>query len=203
MTVDPRLIKRWPKQIMKKYELAKNSSEFYIKHIDDDVLGDYYILLQPSSGHYKGQSHIIEFKSKHDTKVFPFNPPHMEFKTNIYHPNIMITSGSICVDILTESSKWSPQYDINAVMSSIILLLGEPNNASPYNALAARLYGDCEKKYKSASKNITDPKHRDKLYDECFKPYDLETKKSVMTNLKAYHKYFPHLLNDKIDEMKI
>jgi ubiquitin-protein ligase len=203
MTVDPRLMKRWPKLIMKKYELAKSSSEFYISPIDDDILGDYYILLQPSGGHYRGQSHIIEFKSKNNGHVFPFNPPHMEFKTHIYHPNIMITSGSICVDILTDRSKWSPQYDISAVMSSIILLLDVPNNASPYNGHAAKLYRDCEEKYKSASKDIKDHKHRDKIYDECFKPYDLETKKSVMTNLKAYHKHFPHLLNDKIDEMKI
>ena len=168
MTVDPRLLKRWPKLIMKKYENAKNNSEFQIIPIDEDVLGNYYILLQPTGGHYKGQSHIIEFRSEHGKNRFPFNPPWMKFKTSIYHPNIMITDGSICVDILTDSSKWSPQYDINAVMSSIILLLDVPNDASPYNGQAANLYRGCEEKFKQTSKDVKDHKQRDKIYNECF-----------------------------------
>ncbi len=53
--------------------------------------------------------------------------------------------GSICLDIL--QNKWSPIYDVSAILTSIQSLLGDPNPNSPANAEAARLFVENKREY--------------------------------------------------------
>ncbi|ESQ37169.1 hypothetical protein EUTSA_v10002966mg [Eutrema salsugineum] len=59
---------------------------------------------------------------------YPFQPPIVSFATPIYHPNID-NSGRICLDILNLPPKgaWQPSLNISTVLTSIGLLLSEPN----------------------------------------------------------------------------
>ncbi|KAM1201532.1 hypothetical protein ACFX2J_017621 [Malus domestica] len=59
---------------------------------------------------------------------YPFQPPSVTFATRIYHPNID-TGGRICLDILNLPPKgaWQPSLNISTVLTSIGLLLSEPN----------------------------------------------------------------------------
>ncbi|KAK4415510.1 putative ubiquitin-conjugating enzyme E2 37 [Sesamum alatum] len=59
---------------------------------------------------------------------YPFQPPIVTFTTPIYHPNID-TGGRICLDILNLPPKgsWQPSLNISTVLTSIRLLLSEPN----------------------------------------------------------------------------
>uniref|UniRef100_A0A7N0TBT1 E2 ubiquitin-conjugating enzyme n=1 Tax=Kalanchoe fedtschenkoi TaxID=63787 RepID=A0A7N0TBT1_KALFE len=59
---------------------------------------------------------------------YPFQPPVVTFATPIYHPNID-TGGRICLDILNLPPKgaWQPSLNISTVITSIGLLLSEPN----------------------------------------------------------------------------
>ncbi|RID72055.1 hypothetical protein BRARA_C03961 [Brassica rapa] len=59
---------------------------------------------------------------------YPFQPPIVSFATQIYHPNID-NSGRICLDILNLPPKgaWQPSLNISTVLTSIRLLLTEPN----------------------------------------------------------------------------
>ena len=43
----------------------------------------------------------------------------------------------ICLDIL--QNRWSPTYDVSAILTSIQSLLDEPNPNSPANSVAAQL----------------------------------------------------------------
>ncbi|KAL0339065.1 UNVERIFIED_CONTAM: putative ubiquitin-conjugating enzyme E2 37 [Sesamum angustifolium] len=59
---------------------------------------------------------------------YPFQPPIVTFATPIYHPNID-NGGRICLDILNLPPKgsWQPSLNISTVLTSIRLLLSEPN----------------------------------------------------------------------------
>ncbi|EGN96147.1 hypothetical protein SERLA73DRAFT_185736 [Serpula lacrymans var. lacrymans S7.3] len=69
---------------------------------------------------------------------YPYVAPSIKFDTPCYHPNVDITSGAICLDILQD--KWSAVYSVQTILISLQSLLGEPNNQSPLNADAAGLW---------------------------------------------------------------
>ncbi|CAH7206249.1 ubiquitin-conjugating enzyme E2 T [Phodopus roborovskii] len=66
---------------------------------------------------------------------YPFEPPQIRFLTPIYHPNID-SSGRICLDVLKLPPKgaWRPSLNIAAVLTSVQLLMAEPNPDDPLMA---------------------------------------------------------------------
>lgn len=59
---------------------------------------------------------------------YPFEPPQIKFSTKIYHPNID-GGGRICLDLLKmpPAGNWKPSLNILTVLTSIQLLMTEPN----------------------------------------------------------------------------
>ncbi|XP_078168479.1 ubiquitin-conjugating enzyme 37 [Carex rostrata] len=72
---------------------------------------------------------------------YPFQPPNVTFLTPIYHPNID-NGGRICLDILNLPPKgaWQPSLNISTVLTSIGLLLSEPNPDDGLMAEASKEY---------------------------------------------------------------
>jgi ubiquitin-conjugating enzyme E2 A len=68
---------------------------------------------------------------------YPNKPPNCIFKTPMFHPNIY-TDGRICLDIL--QNRWSPTYDVAALLTSIQSLLPDPNPSSSANGHASSLF---------------------------------------------------------------
>ncbi|XP_077518165.1 ubiquitin conjugating enzyme 6 isoform X1 [Amblyomma americanum] len=101
---------------------------------------------------------ILSFASPHDTpfedgtfkltleftEEYPNKPPTVRFVSKMFHPNVY-ADGSICLDIL--QNRWSPTYDVSAILTSIQSLLDEPNPNSPANSLAAQLYQENRREY--------------------------------------------------------
>lgn len=62
----------------------------------------------------------------------------------MFHPNVY-ASGELCLDIL--QNRWSPTYDVSAILTSVQSLLNDPNSASPANVEAAQLWKENRKEY--------------------------------------------------------
>ncbi|KAA0706847.1 Ubiquitin-conjugating enzyme E2 T [Triplophysa tibetana] len=85
-----------------------------------------------SSTPYEGGVFSLEIKIP---ERYPFEPPKMRFLTPIYHPNID-NAGRICLDALKLPPKgaWRPSLNISTVLTSIQLLMAEPNPDDPLMA---------------------------------------------------------------------
>lgn len=94
---------------------------------------------------------------------YPNKPPTVKFLSRMFHPNVY-ANGELCLDIL--QNRWSPTYDVAAILTSIQSLLHDPNPNSPANAEAAQLYRENMKEYVRRVKGIVeeswlDPEEKD------------------------------------------
>lgn len=81
----------------------------------------------------------IEFRLRISfPEEYPFKPPTVKFVTPCYHPNVSLTTGDVCLDILKEN--WSAVLSVRSILLSLQSLLLTPNNNSPLNADAAKLW---------------------------------------------------------------
>lgn len=53
------------------------------------------------------------------TEEYPNKPPTVRFVSKMFHPNVY-ADGGICLDIL--QNRWSPTYDVSAILTSIQVL---------------------------------------------------------------------------------
>ncbi|CCF59705.1 hypothetical protein KAFR_0H02960 [Kazachstania africana CBS 2517] len=98
---------------------------------------------------------------------YPYKSPSIGFVNKIFHPNIDVASGSICLDVI--NSTWSPLYDlINIVEWMIPGLLKEPNGSDPLNNEAATLQLRDKVLYEQKIKEYIDKYATPEKYDSMF-----------------------------------
>jgi ubiquitin-conjugating enzyme E2 A len=57
-------------------------------------------------------------------ETYPNKPPTVRFQSRMFHPNVY-ANGELCLDIL--QNRWSPTYDVAAILTSIQSLFNDPN----------------------------------------------------------------------------
>jgi len=130
------------KRIMREIKNSMESHLFEFFHDTENIFGYQnacYIRFKPENT-FDGQTHILRIRFEYGSNEiyrFPTKPPNIIFITPIYHTNIAL-GGAICLDVIND--KWNPQYSIEAIFNSIIILLNEPNIKSPFNNEAAANY---------------------------------------------------------------
>ncbi|KRZ16242.1 Ubiquitin-conjugating enzyme E2 1, partial [Trichinella pseudospiralis] len=92
------------------------------------------IVFGPPGTPYEDGTFKLELKFTED---YPNRPPQVRFVSRIFHPNVY-SDGIVCMDIL--QNRWSPTYDVLAILTCIQSLLNEPNPHSPANPVAANLF---------------------------------------------------------------
>ncbi|KAL2128877.1 hypothetical protein VTI74DRAFT_8520 [Chaetomium olivicolor] len=98
---------------------------------DPDNILSFILYIEPDEGMYKGGRFSFTFNI---TPSFPHEPPKVQCREKIYHPNID-TEGKVCLNILRED--WKPVLNLNAVIVGLQFLFLEPNASDPLNKEAA------------------------------------------------------------------
>ncbi|KAK3210735.1 hypothetical protein Dsin_015441 [Dipteronia sinensis] len=110
----------------------------------------------------EGPEESVYAKGIFDIKIqiperYPFQPPSVTFGTPIYHPNID-NGGRICLDILNLPPKgaWQPSLNISTVLTSIGLLLTEPNPDDGLMREASREYKYNRQAFDQKARSMTE-----------------------------------------------
>ncbi|KAI9373441.1 hypothetical protein BJX61DRAFT_552205 [Aspergillus egyptiacus] len=103
---------------------------------------------------------------------YPHMPPKMKFESPLFHPNIY-PNGEVCISILhppeedkygyeSAAERWSPVQTPETILLSVISMLSSPNDESPANVEAARLWREDPKEFKKRVRKCV----RDSLGEE-------------------------------------
>ncbi|XP_060592493.1 ubiquitin-conjugating enzyme E2 G1-like [Ruditapes philippinarum] len=138
-------------------DLNKNPVEGFSAGLKDD--NDLYIwevvIIGPQDTLFEGGMFKAELTF---TKDYPQKPPKMRFITKMFHPNIG-KDGSVCISILHEpgddkygyesaSERWLPIHTVETIIVSVISMLAEPNDESPANVDAAKMWREENKEFR-------------------------------------------------------
>ena len=107
------------------------------------------VIMGPEDSPYTGGIFKLRIQFPVD---YPFKPPHIQFLTKIFHPNIN-SAGMICLDIL--KTQWSPALTISKVLLSICSLLTDPNPKDPLAPDVARMYIEQRADYEAEARRMT------------------------------------------------
>lgn len=103
----------------------------------------------PKDSHYENGIWKIVIRI---SKEYPFTSPSVGFIDKIYHPNIDLRSGTICLNTLNET--WSPIYNLTHIYNIFIpQLLLYPNAKDPLNVEAATLFEQNIEQFKKKVKD--------------------------------------------------
>jgi ubiquitin-conjugating enzyme E2 S len=96
----------------------------------------------PADTPYVGKYFILRFTFGPD---FPTTPPTAHFLTKVYHPNVDISTGAICVNTLKRD--WKPSHTMKHCLAVIRCLLLEPFPESSLNEEAGKLFMESYQEY--------------------------------------------------------
>jgi len=85
---------------------------------------------------------------------YPDEPPNIKFVTKIFHPNISIIDGTICVT--SKSTEWENHKNLISVIYSIFDLLKKPNDEHGLNNEALLLYKNNKEEFNKIAKEFTE-----------------------------------------------
>lgn len=85
---------------------------------------------------------------------FPYKSPSVGFVDKIFHPNVDLRSGSICLNVLNQT--WTPIYNLRHIHDTFIpQLLLYPNAEDPLNQEAAELFLKNQEEFKVKVREYT------------------------------------------------
>eukprot|EP00906_Rhabdomonas_costata_P017971 RCo026211 len=128
-------------RLLKEFKDAQlnNDDEIRLQPEENDIFSWKAVLTGPRDTPYEGGQFLVSLKVPRE---YPMVPPKATFRTKIFHPNVLFSTGEICLDILKTS--WSPAWTLQSVCRAILTLMSHPEPDSPLNCDAGNLlrHGD-------------------------------------------------------------
>jgi ubiquitin-conjugating enzyme E2 G2 len=123
---------------------------------EDDIFSWEALIAGPIDTPFEGGIFPAELKFPKD---YPLSPPTMRFLGGIWHPNVY-PNGVVCISILhppgddpnhyeQASERWSPIQSVEKILISVMSMLAEPNDESPANVEAAKMWRERRAEYES------------------------------------------------------
>ncbi|KAF2437054.1 ubiquitin-conjugating enzyme [Tothia fuscella] len=121
---------------------------------EDDMFIWEALIQGPEGTPFEGGVFPAELKFPRD---YPLAPPTMKFTCDMWHPNVY-PNGMVCISILhapgddqfgyeKASERWSPIQSVEKILISVMSMLAEPNDESPANVDAARMWRERREEY--------------------------------------------------------
>lgn len=136
-------------------DLQKTANDgFSAGLIGDDIFRWEVIIIGPPETAYEGGY----FKARLTfPKDYPMKPPKLTFISKMWHPNVH-SNGDVCISILHEpgddkygyekaSERWLPIHTVETILISVISMLADPNDESPANIDAAKMWRESKKEF--------------------------------------------------------
>ncbi|EAL67272.1 hypothetical protein ACTFIW_002494 [Dictyostelium discoideum] len=126
-------------------DLTKLMMSDYEVTMDGDSMAQFFVKFKgPSDSPYFGGCWKVRVELP---PAYPYKSPSIGFTNKIYHPNVDLASGSVCLDVINQT--WSPMFDlINIFEIFLPQLLLYPNPTDPLNGEAASMLLKEPEKYK-------------------------------------------------------
>ncbi|KAF9737116.1 Ubiquitin-conjugating enzyme E2 7 [Paraphaeosphaeria minitans] len=121
---------------------------------EDDMFVWEAFIEGPEDTPFEGGVFLAELRFPKD---YPLAPPKMKFLVEMWHPNVY-PNGEVCISILhppgddphhyeQASERWSPIQSVEKILISVMSMLAEPNDESPANVDAARMWREKRAEY--------------------------------------------------------
>ncbi|KAJ2721476.1 Ubiquitin-conjugating enzyme 13 [Coemansia sp. Benny D115] len=136
--------------------LNASNTGFSVGLVDEDNLFEWNVTLFGSQDSYY-EGGIFKAVMKFPTN-YPFEPPTLRFTSEMWHPNVY-EDGRVCISILHRpeedqsgyehvSERWSPAQTVETILISVIAMLNSPNDESPANVDAAKMWRENKSAYR-------------------------------------------------------
>ncbi|KAK2436091.1 ubiquitin-conjugating enzyme E2 [Trifolium repens] len=138
-------------------DLCKNPVDgFSAGLVDETNIFEWSVtIIGPPDTLYEGGffNAIMSFPSN-----YPNSPPSVKFTSEIWHPNVY-PDGRVCISILhppgddpngyeLASERWTPVHTVESIVLSIISMLSGPNDESPANVEAAKMWRENREEFR-------------------------------------------------------
>lgn len=104
----------------------------------------------PSPSPYEGGIFIVDATFP---PQYPFKPPTLKFQTKIYHPNIKMDTGIVCLSEVEKT--WSPTSNLQNLLQTIYDLLQHPSPENPLETGIATLLQESPQKFLETARDYT------------------------------------------------